>query len=148
MTFTPKKIESIADYEAMGPGTVLAAMKVKVEAVHDDSITISMPVSEKVKQPFGLLHGGITMFLMESASSMHACWGVDLTKRVPVGTEINGSHLRPVTGGTIRAIARVVRRSRTFVVHTIEVFHVESGKLVSTGRMTNFYIRTGAEEKG
>lgn len=145
MPFTPKKIESIEDYEAMGPGTVFAAMKVKVEAVDDASMTISMPVTDKVKQPFGLLHGGITMFLMESASSMHACWGVDLTKRVPVGTEINGSHLRPVTDGTIRAVAKVVRRSRTFVVHTIDVIHVESGKLVSTGRMTNFYIRTGAE---
>ena len=83
MPFTPKKIESLADYEAMGPGTVFAAMKVKVEAVDDTSMTISMPVTDKVKQPFGLLHGGITMFLIESASSMHACWGVDLTKRVP-----------------------------------------------------------------
>jgi len=145
MHFTPKKIESLADYEAMGPGTVFAAMKVKVEAVDDDSITISMPVTGGVKQPFGLLHGGITMFLIESASSMHACWGVDLARTVPVGTEINGSHLRPVTDGHIRAIARVVRRSRTFLVHHVNVFHVESDKLVSTGRMTNYYIRTGAE---
>lgn len=147
MPFTPKRIESLEDYEAYGSGTAFAAMKVKVEAVDDQSITISMPVTDNVKQPFGLLHGGITMFLIESASSMHACWGVDLSRRVPVGTEINGSHLRPVTDGHIRAIARVVRRSRTFVVHTIDVIHVETGKLVSTGRMTNFFLRTGAEEK-
>lgn len=143
-----KKIETAADLAALGPGTALEAMQVRVESVDEDHIAITMPVTGKVKQPMGLLHGGMTMFLMESASSMHACWGVDLSKRVPVGVEINGSHVRPCTDGNVRAVARVVRRSRTFIVHTIEVFHVESGRLISTGRMTNFYLRTGGETRG
>jgi 1,4-dihydroxy-2-naphthoyl-CoA hydrolase len=145
MRFTPKKIETIADLEAMAPGTAFEAMGVTIESVDDDSIALTMPVTDMVKQPMGLLHGGMTMFLMESASSIHACWKVDLSKRAPVGTEINGSHLQAVTGGTIRAVARVVRRSRTFLVHTIDVYHVETGRLVSTGRMTNFYLRTAPE---
>jgi 1,4-dihydroxy-2-naphthoyl-CoA hydrolase len=107
-----------------------------------------MPVEGKVKQPMGLLHGGMTMFLMESACSIHACWGVDLSKRAPVGIEISGSHVRSASDGTVRAIARVVRRSRTFIVHDIDVIHVESGRLLSKGRMTNYYIRTGVEAPG
>jgi uncharacterized protein (TIGR00369 family) len=145
MRFTPKMIETVADLEAMAPGTAFEAMGLRIESVTDDAIAVTMPVAGKTMQPMGLLHGGMTMFLMESASSIHACWKVDLSKRAPVGTEINGSHLQPVTGGTIRAVARVVRRSRTFLVHAIDVTHVESGRLVSTGRMTNFYLRTAPD---
>ena len=148
MSIKLKKIETRADLEAMMPGTALEAMDVRIESVDDDSIAVTMPVTDRVKQPAGLLHGGMTMFLMESASSMHACWGVDLSKRAPVGTEINGTHLQSVTDGTIRAVAKVTRRSWTFLVHTIDVYHVESNRLISTGRMTNYYIRTGREVPG
>lgn len=144
MPFQPKKIESIADYEAMAPETALGAMEIGIDSVDDDHIAITMPITNKVRQPVGVLHGGMTMFLMESAASMHACWGLDLAQRVPVGIEINGTHLRPATDGTVRAVAKVVRRSRTMIVHTIEVSHVESDRLISTGRMTNYYIPTGA----
>jgi 1,4-dihydroxy-2-naphthoyl-CoA hydrolase len=139
------RIETIADLEALAPGTSLEAMEVRIESVDDESIVVSMPVTDRVRQPMGLLHGGMTMFLMESAGSIHACWKVDLSKRAPVGIEINGSHVQAAGSGTVRATARVVRRSRTFIVHTIEVHHVESGRLLSTGRMTNFYLRHGAE---
>lgn len=148
MPVQPKKIETIADLEVLAPGTALEAMGVRIEAVDNDHIAITMPVEGKVKQPMGLLHGGMTMFLMESASSMHACWGVDLSKRAPVGIEISGSHVRSASDGHVRAVARVVRRSRTFVVHEIDVTHVESGRLISKGRMTNYYIRTGLEAPG
>ncbi len=144
----PGRIESLADLERMAPGTAFEAMGVRLERVDAESLAVTMPVTDRVRQPMGLLHGGMTMFLMESAASMHACWGVDLAKRAPVGIEINGSHVRSATDGTIRAVATVVRRSRTFIVHTIEVTHVESGRVLSTGRMTNFYIRTGAEAPG
>jgi uncharacterized protein (TIGR00369 family) len=73
---------------------------------------------------------------------------VDLSKRVPVGTEINGTHLNPATDGTLRAVARVVRRSRTFITHHVDVYHVETARLISTGRMTSFYVRTGLETPG
>ena len=144
----PAKIESIADLEAMAPGTSLEAMGLRIESVDDDSIAVTMPVTDRVKQPMGLLHGGMTMFLMESAGSIHACWKLDLSKRAPVGIEISGTHMQSATGGTVRAVAKVARRSNTFIVHTIEVFHMESGRLLSTGRMTNFYIRHGAEAPG
>ncbi len=148
MSFRPKKIETLADLQAMAPGTAFAAMQVCIEEVDDEQASITMPIDARVRQPMGILHGGMTMFLMESAASLHACWKIDLTKRVPVGTEINGTHLRPATDGTLRAVAKVIRRSRTFITHHVDVFHVESGRLISTGRMTSFYVRTGVEAPG
>jgi 1,4-dihydroxy-2-naphthoyl-CoA hydrolase len=148
MTFKPKKIETLADLQAMVPGTAFEAMGVVIEEVDDEQISITMPVTSRIRQPMGIVHGGMTMFLMESAASIHACWQVDLGKRVPVGTEINGTHLNPATDGTLRAVGRVVRRSRSFITHQIDVYHVESARLISTGRMTSFYVRTGLESAG
>lgn len=148
MAFKPKRIETLADLQAMAPGTAFEAMDVCIEEVDDEQVSITMPVSSKVRQPMGIVHGGMTMFLIESAASIHACWQVDLSKRVPVGTEINGTHLNPATDGTLRAVAKVVRRSRTFITHQVDVYHVETARLISTGRMTSFYVRTGLETPG
>lgn len=145
MATHPGKIESLADLQALLPGTALDAMSVRIEEVDDEQISVAMPITDRVKQPMGILHGGMTMFLIESAASLHACWKTDLAKSVPVGIEINGSHLRPGIDGTLRAVAKVVRRSRTTIVHQVDVFHIESGRQISTGRMTSFYIRTGKE---
>lgn len=146
MTFPRRRIERIEDFVPFAPGTALEAMEVRVESGDDEHLAITMPVCERVRQPAGLLHGGMTVFLMESAASMHACWGIDLAERMPVGVEINATHLRAVSNGSVRAIARVVRRSRTMIVHLVEVYHVESGRLVSTGRATNYYVPSAKPE--
>lgn len=119
--------------------TAVEHLEIKLESVRADQIVMTMPITEKTLQPAGLLHGGITMALVESASSMHACWGKDLSKVVPVGIEINGSHIRSATEGNVRAVAQVVRRSKTLIVHQVDVYLVETGKLITTARITNFY---------
>ena len=146
MSYQPRKIETLADLAAMMPGTALEAMHLQLESVDAEHLTVSMPVTAQAKQPAGLLHGGMTVFLMESASSMHACFGVDLRKRAPVGIEVSASHVGAVADGTVRATAKVVRRSHSFLIHTVEVTHVESGRIVSAGRVTNYYVRVGDKE--
>jgi uncharacterized protein (TIGR00369 family) len=98
-----------------------------------------MPINDKTKQPYGLLHGGITMALVETAASVHASWGVDLTVVAPVGIEISGSHVRSAREGTVRAVGKVVRRSRSMIVHQVDVFLAETGELLTTARMTNYF---------
>ena len=77
--------------------------------------------------------------LAETAASAHASWGVDLSQVQPVGIEINGSHVRSASEGEVRAVATVVRRSKSLIVHHIEIIHHDTGKLLSTARVTNFY---------
>jgi 1,4-dihydroxy-2-naphthoyl-CoA hydrolase len=79
------------------------------------------------------------MVLAESAASMHACWETDLSRFVPVGVEINGSHLRSVSEGHILAKGTVVRRSSRLVVHSVEIIHEETNRLLCVSRVTNFY---------
>jgi uncharacterized protein (TIGR00369 family) len=58
---------------------------------------------------------------------------------VPVGIEINGSHIRSASDGHILAKATIIRRSSKLVVHNIEIAHEESGRALCLARVTNFY---------
>ena len=111
----------------------------EVVEVDDQHLVLRLPITEKVRQPYGLLHGGISLFLIETAASSHAAYGVDLTAVQPMGIEVNASHLRAATEGTVRAVARVVRRGRTHIVHEVDILLEETGELLSRGRMTNYY---------
>ena len=137
--------KTVEDFRLMWPKTALEANAMTLVEIDEDHAVVTMPVTDSARQPMGLLHGGMTMLLAESAASLHACWGVDLSKRQPVGIEIGASHLRACTDGTVRAVARVVRRTSSLIVHSIEVFEEAGGNLLSTCRATNFYRRTGAE---
>jgi uncharacterized protein (TIGR00369 family) len=119
--------------------TALGALGGQVVDVDDDHIVIRLPITAKTLQPFGLLHGGISLFLVETAASTHACYGIDLNEQTPVGIEINGTHLRAATQGTLLATGRVLRRGRTHIVHEVDVMLEESGELLCRGRMTNYY---------
>ena len=134
-SFTPD-LETIRKFAAPNAGSYLGMEVTRFDA---DGMELTMPINEKTRQPLGLFHGGMSMVLAESAASMHACWGVDLSKIAPVGIEINGSHLRTARDGTVRATARVVRRGRSIIVHEVEIHHVETGNLLCLSRVTNFY---------
>lgn len=140
MSFHP----SLAEVQKFARRNAGDFLEMDIRRYDEAGVEIVMPITDKCRQPMGLLHGGMSMVLAESAASLHACWGLDLTKQAPVGIEINGSHLRAARDGSIRAVARVIRRSRTLVVHEIEIFHVETGDLLCTSRVTN-YIKTHAK---
>jgi uncharacterized protein (TIGR00369 family) len=119
--------------------TTAGAHHVRLVDIDADQIVLEMPMGDHARQPFGLLHGGVSMMLAESAASMHACWGVDLTKQAPVGIEISGSHVSSASDGTVRAVGTVVKRGRTMIRHRVEITHVESERLLTDARVTNFY---------
>lgn len=119
--------------------TAMGVHDIELIDVDDESLVLEMPMGDHARQVAGLLHGGISMLLAETAASMHACWGIDLTEKKPVGIEINGSHLRSTTDGTIRAVGEVVRRGSTHVVHRVEIRHLEDDVTLSECRVTNYY---------
>ena len=126
-------------YKEFRPRTALEPHNVELVDINEDQIVLRMEIGDHAKQPYGLLHGGISMMLAESAASIHACWDVDLSKTAPVGIEVNGSHLRPATDGHVLTTARVIRKSKTLIHHHIELIHEESGKMLSMARITNLY---------
>ncbi len=117
----------------------MEAIGMQVQVCTDDFMVLTMPVTDMVRQHFGILHGGVNMLLVESAASLHACWGIDLNEKIPMGIEINGSHLNAAQSGNVKTIAKVLRRSKKLIVHEVEITHMESGRVLCVGRMTNYY---------
>ncbi len=122
--------------------TCAGAFDIELVSIDEDQIVLRMAITDKTRQPFGLLHGGVSMVLAESAGSMHACWGTDLTAVNPVGIEISGSHVGGARDGHVIATGRVLRRGRTVVVHEVKIVHEETGKLLNVSRTTNLYVPT------
>src|ERR1700722_1831255 len=111
MSSTSTRVTSVEQLRALLPKTAPEALGVEIISVDAEQILLRMPMSDRARQPLGLLHGGISMVLAETAASLHACWDLDLSRFVPVGIEISGSHIRPASDGHILAKESVVRRS-------------------------------------
>ena len=75
-----------------------------------------MPVNEKTKQPFGLLHGGASCVLAESVASFATALTLDLSKQIPVGLSLNANHLKSATAGFVFAKATATYRQNNFIV--------------------------------
>jgi len=101
----------------------------------DDWLKARMPVDERTKQPFGLLHGGASVALAETRARPGAFATLDPATKAAVGMEINANHLRPVTGGWVYGEARPEAMGRTTQVWTIRITN-EQGKLVCISRCT------------
>jgi 1,4-dihydroxy-2-naphthoyl-CoA hydrolase len=115
--------------------TVLETLDITIEAAEKELVVLSMPVTERVHQYTGLLHGGVSVVLAETAASIGAALNTDLARYTPVGVEINANHLRSVTRGRVVAEARPVYVGRQMTVWAIEIKD-ERGRLVCVSRCT------------
>ena len=103
--------------------------------VGNDFIKAEMPITQKVKQPLGVMNGGISCLIAETVGSTAANYAIDITKQFCVGLDINTNHLRPVSEGKVIATARPIHLGRTTHVWSIEI-HNEHRKMVSINRLT------------
>jgi 1,4-dihydroxy-2-naphthoyl-CoA hydrolase len=115
--------------------TVLESLDITIESAEKDLVVLSMPVTERVHQYTGLLHGGVSVVLAETAASIGAALNTDLTRFTPVGVEINANHLRSVTKGRVVAEARPVYIGRQMTVWATEIKD-ERGRLICVSRCT------------
>lgn len=114
---------------------LLEVLEMEVLNVETGYVKMKMPVSDKVKQPFGYLHGGATMALGETACSIGAAHMVDTDKVIPVGLEMNTNHIRSATEGYVYAIAELIHGGRSTQVWNINLVD-DQDKLISVMRGT------------
>jgi 1,4-dihydroxy-2-naphthoyl-CoA hydrolase len=100
-----------------------------------DYLKAMMPVNEKTRQPYGLLHGGASATLAETLGSVAAALVVDPRQKACVGMEINLNHIRPVREGRVHGIARPLHIGKTTQVWDIRISD-DKNKLVSVSRLT------------
>ncbi|AZI68313.1 PaaI family thioesterase [Kaistella daneshvariae] len=107
--------------------------------VTDESLTATMPVTPKIHQPYGIMHGGASCVLAETLGSCLSVLHVDIEKFAPVGTNINSNHLRSKKDGIVTGTARFIRKGNTMHVSEIEI-RDETGHLINHTTMTNNII--------
>ena len=115
--------------------TIHETLGVRVLEASANQVVLEMDVGPKVHQPMGLLHGGASAVLAESAASIGGFLNCDPAKEYCVGTDLNISHLRAKRDGVVRATATPVRKGRTMHVWQINLTQ-EDGKPVAVARCT------------
>jgi 1,4-dihydroxy-2-naphthoyl-CoA hydrolase len=98
---------------------VMKTLGIEIVSAEKDLVVLSMNVEPKVYQYSGVLHGGVSLVIAESAAGIGAVLNSDLTKVTPVGIEINANHLRSVSKGRVTAEARPLYHGRTLSVWEI-----------------------------
>ena len=129
--FKPLSIEDLKD-SAVNMDKNLG---IEFTEIGDDYIIARMPVIEKTKQPYGILHGGASCVLAESLGSTAAALSMDGEKKYPVGIEINANHLSSPTEGFVYAKAMPVHIGGSTSVWNIDITD-DVGKRVCYSRFT------------
>src|SRR3954470_17726661 len=115
--------------------TLAGALGIEVLELTAERVVATMPVDDRTRQPFGLLHGGASIALAETVASLGAAVHIDRDRFSAVGLEINGNHLRAKTDGVVRATAVPIHLGRSTHVWSIEIAD-EAGRLVCVSRCT------------
>ena len=94
-----------------------------------------VPVADKVKQPYGLVHGGVYSSLAETLASMATAGAVHEDGMIAVGLSNHTSFMRPITEGYVNAEGRCRHRGRTTWVWEVD-FNDDDGRLCAISRVT------------
>src|SRR6476469_9022816 len=92
----------------LGKGNMGEYLDIRFLNITDDSLTASMPVDNRTRQPYGLLHGGASCVLAETLGSVASALVIDQEKYMAVGLEINANHLRAARSGIVTGICRPI----------------------------------------
>ena len=126
---------TLEDLNSMGRGSMSGQLGIKFTLIQEDKISATMPVDERTKQPFGILHGGASVTLAETLGSVAAHCSIDSTTHVAVGLEINANHIRSVRSGLVTGTATPIHVGRSTHVWKVDIIN-EDNKLVCTSRIT------------
>jgi len=114
--------------------TAIAHLGIEFLEVGDDFISARVPVDHRTHQPYGLLHGGVSVVLAETLGSCGAFYASP-EGHSAVGLDINANHLKGVRSGWVTGVARPVHMGRTTHVWQIELRN-DAGELNCISRIT------------
>ncbi len=127
----PISVESLT---ALSRGTAAEHLGIEFLEVGDDFIRARVPVDHRTSQPYGLLHGGVSVVLAETLGSLGAAHSCAPGHKV-VGLDINANHLRGVSAGWVTGTTRPVHIGRTTQVWAIEL-QDDQGRPTCVSRIT------------
>jgi len=133
------KKEILAVFNKRCKNTLMETLDIEFVDFGEDFLTAKMPVTTKVHQPLGQLHGGATAALAESVGSAASNFFIDRASQYVNGIQLSINHLKSKTDGVVYAIAKNIHKGKT--THLWEVRIVdENDALISVAKMTNIVL--------
>ena len=114
--------------------TAVSHLGIEFVEVGDDFLRARVPVDERTRQPFGILHGGVSVVLAETLGSIGAYYACP-EGHYGVGLDINANHIRSASSGWVTGTARAVHIGRTTQVWQIDMVN-DAGELTCVSRIT------------
>ena len=135
------KEEILEGLNAMRSNTMLEMLELSFIDVNREEgwVKVKMPVTDKVKQPMGLLHGGASAALAESVGSASSLLYLDIEKQATVGIQLSCNHVRSVRQGHVIGTARILHKGKSTHLWQIEI-RDEEDRLISHCKLTNMVI--------
>ncbi|SEH08137.1 hotdog fold thioesterase [Candidatus Venteria ishoeyi] len=108
---------------------------IQISQIQDNALIGTMPVDERTRQPFGLLHGGASMVLAETLGSLGSYLCVDSNRFYPAGQSIYGNHIKSIAEGIVTGTAKPVHLGGKSHLWQIEIRDNQEA-LICTAQLT------------
>lgn len=119
--------------------TLMETLDIKFTAAGEDFVEAQMPVTPKVHQPDGVLHGGATVALAETVGSVASFIFSNRQKNVVRGIQISANHVKSISSGIVTARAEVLHNGRTTQLWDIKIRN-EAQELISAVKLTTITL--------
>ncbi|MGG8495540.1 PaaI family thioesterase [Tenacibaculum sp. TC6] len=134
------KQKILTKLNGLNKNTLMETLEIEFVNVGDNFLTAKMPVTSKVHQPFGLLHGGATAALAETVGSCASGFlFADTKTQIVKGLELSMNHIKSKKEGTIFATAKPIHKGKTTHLWEIRIVD-EEDNLISIGKLTNIVL--------
>ena len=129
-----KQSATVGELNAMQQNSIASFLGIEFQDIGTDFIVATMPVNERTKQPFGILHGGASVVLSETLGSVAGVLCAE-PGSVVVGLEVNANHLRSVTDGEVTGVVRPLHIGRSTQVWETHISD-QQGRKLCVSRLT------------
>lgn len=120
-------------------GTLMETLEIEYVDVGENFLVARMPVTPKVHQPDGVLHGGASVALAESVGSAASYVFLDGNQFYVRGIEIAANHVKGIREGFVYARASIIHKGRTTQLWEIKITN-EEGELISNCKLTTIAL--------
>lgn len=127
--------ESLRQLREQGNRGLAETLGIELTELSPEKVVATMPVDERTRQPFGILHGGASVALSETVASIAALLNIDRQTQLAMGLEINANHMRAKSEGMVTGTATPIHRGRTTQVWDVRIVD-EQNRLVCVSRCT------------
>ena len=126
---------------AQGKHALMGNLGIQYTYISYDRVEATMPVDERTRQPFGILHGGATLALAETVAGLGSMLLAKPDEMV-VGMQVSGNHMSSAhEGDTVRAVGTIIHKGRSSHVWDVNIY-TSTDKLVSSVRVVNSILKT------